>query len=65
MPLKVESAKIVVRLFSWLNAHLTSRSHNSVNFNEILKIKVSKSKLQFYLSNNLSFTDIFIFKAEL
>ena len=64
-PLKVEYAEIVVRLVSWLNAHLTSRSHNSVNFHPILKIKVSKFKLQFYLSSNTSFTDIYVFKAEL
>ena len=44
IPLKVEYGKIIVRLASWLNAHLASRSHSSVNFYPILKIKVSTFK---------------------
>ena len=39
--------KIVVRLVSWLGAHLTSGSHNAANLHPILEIKVSKSKLGF------------------
>ena len=65
VPLEVEYTKIVVRLVSWLNAHLTSQSHNSVSFHRILKIEVSKFKLQSYLSDNVSFIDICNFKAEL
>ena len=61
MLLKADYAKTVARLVSWLNARLTSRSHNSVNFHPILKIKVSKFKLQFYLFNNVSFTDIYVY----
>ena len=51
-----------IRLVSWLTANLTCRSHSSVNFHPILKIKVSEFKLQFYLSNNVSFIDIMFSK---
>ena len=43
--------EIVVRLVSCLSEHLASRNHNSANFHPILEIKVSKSQLGFYLSN--------------
>ena len=47
--------EIVVRLISWLSAHLTSRNHTIANLHPIPEIKVSQSKLGFYLSkiNNL------------
>ena len=48
-----------------LNAHLIYGSYNLVNFQPILTNEVSKSRLEFYLFNGISFVDISIFKAEL
>ena len=45
--------KIVVRLVSWLSAHLTSQNHNSASLHPVLEIKLKCQtvKLGFYLSN--------------
>ena len=57
--------KIVVRLVSWLSAHLTSWNHNLANLHPVLEIKVSKSKLGLYLSYDKQFIVTLIFKADL
>ena len=50
----------VVLLVSWLSTHLTSRNHTSANLHRIPEIKVSKSKLGFYLPRGNLLTYIFL-----
>ena len=47
--------KIVVRLASWLNAHLTSGSHTSVNFHSILNPMPKRGQIAFILSQLLKY----------